>query len=115
MAAAWFTLCGVEVSWPLEPCRYDLVVWMNGHAERIQVKTTTVRTGTSWTVWLSTTGRERTPYDTDEIDQFFVIDGELDQYLIPVQAVGGLMAIQLSAYDRYRLAPLRLSGPARPS
>ena len=26
MAAAWFMLCGREVSWPLEPCRYDLLV-----------------------------------------------------------------------------------------
>lgn len=26
LAAAWFTLCGQEVSWPLEPSRYDLVV-----------------------------------------------------------------------------------------
>jgi hypothetical protein len=24
LAAAWFELCGCAVSWPLEPCRYDL-------------------------------------------------------------------------------------------
>jgi hypothetical protein len=54
-------------------------------------------------VWLSTTGRERTPYDPDEIDFYFVIDGELNYYLIPVAAVGGLMAIRLSAYQDYRL------------
>lgn len=106
MAAAWFTLCGLEVSWPLEPCRYDLLVWSVGRAERIQVKTTRVRTGRSWTVWLSTTGKERTPYAPEEIDKFFIIDGELAQYLIPVEAVGGLMAIQLSAYPGYRLPQL---------
>jgi PD-(D/E)XK endonuclease len=103
MAAAWFELCGHSVSWPLEPCRYDLLVWMGTTAERIQVKTTTVKQGTSWTVWISNTGKERTTYDPDEIDHFFIIDGDFDYYLIPVAAVGGLTAIQLSAYRDYRL------------
>ncbi|PQM46811.1 hypothetical protein C1Y40_02980 [Mycobacterium talmoniae] len=103
MAAAWFELCGYSVSWPLEPCRYDLLVWMGTTAERIQVKTTTVKQRTSWTVWISTAGKERKTYDPDEIDQFFVIDGDFDCYLIPVSAVGGLTAIQLSAYQDYRL------------
>jgi hypothetical protein len=26
--AAWFELCGYHISWPLEPCRYDILVWM---------------------------------------------------------------------------------------
>jgi hypothetical protein len=104
MAAAWFELCGHSVSWPLEPCRYDLLVWMGTTAERIQVKTTTVKQGTSWTVWISNTGKERTTYDPDEIDHFFIIDGDFDYYLIPVAAVGGLTAIQLSAYPVYRLS-----------
>lgn len=104
MAAAWFEFCGHAVSWPLEPCRYDLLVWRGAKAERIQVKTTTVRTGSSWTVWLSKSGKkERSTYSPDEIDYFFVIDGDLSYYLIPVAAVGGLMAIQLSAYQPYRL------------
>jgi hypothetical protein len=103
LAAAWFELCGHSVSWPLEPCRYDLLVWMGTKAERIQVKTTTVKQGTSWAVWISNSGKERTTYDPDEIDHFFVIDGDFDYYLIPVSAVAGLMAIQLSAYGTYRL------------
>ncbi|ORW00015.1 group I intron-associated PD-(D/E)XK endonuclease [Mycobacterium kyorinense] len=103
MAAAWFELCGHAVSWPLEPCRYDLLVWMGTTAERIQIKTTTVKQGTSWTVWISNTGKERRTYDPDEIDRFFVVDGDFDYYLIPVSAVGGLTAIQLSAYRDYRL------------
>ena len=44
------------------------------------------------------------PYDPDDIDYFFVIDGDLDHYLIPVSAVAGLGTIHLSAYDRFRLA-----------
>jgi hypothetical protein len=103
MAAAWFELCGHSVSWPLEPCRYDLLVWMGAAAKRIQVKTTTVKQGTSWTVWISNTGKERTTYDPDEIDHFFIIDGDFDYYLIPVASVGGLTAIQLCAYRDYRL------------
>jgi hypothetical protein len=103
MAAAWFELCGHSVSWPLEPCRYDLLVWSGMAAERIQVKTTTVKQGTSWTVWISNTGKMRRTYDPDEIDQFFVIDGDFNYYLLPVTAVAGLTAIQLSAYRGFRL------------
>lgn len=101
MAAAWFEICGRHVSWPLEPCRYDLLVWKGTSAERIQVKTTTVKQGRSWTAWISNTGKTRATYDPDEIDQFFVIDGDLNFYLIPVAAVGGLTAIRLSAYQHY--------------
>jgi hypothetical protein len=103
MAAAWFELCGHSVSWPLEPCRYDLLVWIDATAQRIQVKTTTVKQGSSWTAWISNTGRERTTYDPTEIDYFFIIDGDFDYYLIPVAAVGGLTAIQMSAYQDYLL------------
>lgn len=108
LAAGWFALCGYSVSWPLEPCRYDLLVERDGRAERIQVKTATVRTGGSWTVWLSTTNPQRAPYDIDEIDAFFLIDGDLNFYLIPVGHVGGLHAIQLSAYGAFGL-PVELS------
>ena len=103
MAAAWFELCGYRVSWPLEPCRYDLLVWMEAKAERIQVKTATVKQGTSWTVWISTTGTKRMTYNPEDIDYFFVIDGDFDYYLIPVATVGGFTAIRLSAYVQYRL------------
>ncbi len=104
MAAAWFELCGHHVSWPLEPSRYDLLVWIGDSAQRIQVKTTTSSQETSWTVWISNTGRKaRSTYDPDEVDFFFVIDGDFSFYLIPVAAVGGLMAIQLSAYCDYRV------------
>jgi len=114
MAAAWFELCGFSVSWPLEPCRYDLLVWRAGVAERIQVKTTTRRAGASWTVTLSSMRKELRTYDPDEIDQFFVVDGDLNYYLIPIRVVGGLTAIQLSVYDAYRLPrALSLMGAKR--
>jgi hypothetical protein len=43
-------------------------------------------------------------YDPDEIDSFFVIDAELNAYLIPVGHVAGLFAISLRAYRAYQVA-----------
>jgi hypothetical protein len=106
LAAAWFALCGHDVSWPLEPSRYDLLVNTDKGIRRVQVKTTTVRVGDTWKVYLSTSRGERKAYDPDEIDDFFVIDGDLNYYLIPVTAVGGLHAIHVSVYARHRLAQL---------
>lgn len=104
LAAAWYTLCGGDVSWPLEPARYDLLVGNLGELRRIQVKTTTVRAAATWKVYLSTSGSERRTYDVDEIDEFFVIDGDLTHYVIPYCAVGGLHAIHLAAYSQYQVA-----------
>ena len=103
IAAAWLTLCGYEVSWPLEPCRYDLIAMERDRRLRVQVKTTRCREGGSWRVALSTGGRHRGTYDPDDIDYFFIIDGDHDYYLIPVTDVGGLATIVLSAYQRFRL------------
>ncbi len=37
----WFVLCGCNVSIPLEPAVYDLLVSMPDGIKRIQIKTTT--------------------------------------------------------------------------
>jgi hypothetical protein len=102
LAAAWFTMCGRDISWPLEPSRYDLLVGTAAGIRRVQVKTT-VRVGVTWKAYLSTSRRERRTYDPDELDDFFVIDGDIAYYLIPVAAVGGLHAIHLRNYDQFRL------------
>lgn len=107
LAAAWYTLCGEDVSWPLEPSRYDLVVQRGDRMCRVQVKTTTVRVRGTWKVYLSTSRGGRRTYDPDEVDEFFVIDGDMAYYLIPVAVVGGLQAIHLSAYADYRVVQLR--------
>lgn len=112
LAASWFTLCGYDVAWPLEPCRHDLVVTGSWGTHRVQVKTTTTYVGASWKVYLSTTRGERRPYVPEEVDAFFVIDGDLDYYLIPLGVVGGLHAIHLNRYKRYRLEQAR-RGPAQ--
>lgn len=106
LAASWFALCGHDVSWPLEPCRYDLLVQMDGAVQRIQVKTTTVRQRDSWTVWLSSTrSGPRVTDDLDQIDYFFIVDGDLSYYLIPARRVGGLHAISLAAYPDCHVGP----------
>jgi hypothetical protein len=104
LAAAWFTLCGYEVLWPLEPCRYDLAAAREGRCHRVQVKTTTHRAGGTAVVTLSTAGRRgRITYDTTEIDQFFVVDDELNCYLIPTPRVAGRYHIRLQRYEAYRV------------
>jgi hypothetical protein len=77
LAATWFTLCGYEVSWPLEPCRYDLVVCDAQRALRVQVKTTRHHPHGGWVAGLLSGGRQRGTYDPDDIDYFFVINGDL--------------------------------------
>ncbi|MFF2832426.1 group I intron-associated PD-(D/E)XK endonuclease [Cellulosimicrobium cellulans] len=113
LAAAWFTLCGCAVSWPLEPCRYDLLVGTDGGLRRVQVKTTTVRVGATWKAYLSKGDRARKTYDPDEIDDFFVIAADGSSYLIPAVTVGGLHAIHLSAYERYRVEQMYTEPAAR--
>jgi hypothetical protein len=98
LAAAWFALCGFEVSWPLEPYRYDLIVRSDNRIERVQVKTTTQPAGTC--VRLAP-GDKRFVYDPDDIDSFFIIDGNLRYYFIPIAVVAGLRAISLTAYADY--------------
>lgn len=109
LAAAWLTLCGHDVSWPLEPSRYDLLVATEFGIRRVQVKTTKVQVGDTWKVDLSAGRGGRKTYDPDEIDHFFIIDGSLTCYLIPVAAVGGLHSIHLRPYARYRLGQMALS------
>lgn len=101
IAAAWYTMSGHDVSWPLEPNRYDLLVYGELGSRRVQVKTTTTYVDQTWKVYLSTSGRHRRTYGPDEIDEFFIIDGDFRFYLIPVDVVAGLQAIHLRAYERY--------------
>lgn len=105
IAAAWYSMCGQDVSWPLEPCRYDLIVSDRGAARRIQVKTTTSVTERGvWHVNVSTTGpRGRRVYTPDEVDDFFVVDGAMNFYVIPLSEMPGMHVISLSAYQQYRV------------
>jgi hypothetical protein len=106
LAAAWFEASGATIAWPLEPARYDLLAQTPTGLRRVQVKTTVKQAGSTFDVLLSTSshsGRGRRVYDPDEIDEFFVIDGCLNFYRIPIQVVGGRKTAHLSAYAAYRV------------
>jgi hypothetical protein len=109
LAAAWFTLRGYEVAWPLEPCRYDLLVSDSGVTQRIQVKTTTTKASGSWAVRISSSRRKGTAvYSPEEVDYFFVVDGDMTFYLIPLQVVGGYQVIYLRRYGAFVVGRERL-------
>lgn len=107
IAASWFSLCGFNVAFPLEPAMYDLLVSTPEGIKRVQVKTTTCFSKDGWTVVVSRRpysigNRERrVPYDPELIDWFFVMDGDLTIYLIPSRVIAGRVVILLHTYTKY--------------
>lgn len=120
LVAAFLTLEGQRVSWPLEPAPYDLLVTKaNNPPSRVQVKTSARRDAGTWVCSLTrhayAAGKrwpDRQVYDLDEVDFFGVVDGDLAIYMIPAAVVGGLSAIHVRRYSRYRLGALPGPGPA---
>lgn len=113
IAAAWFTLCGCTVSFPIEPAIYDLLVAFPDGIKRVQVKTSTSDAGYGWQACVG--HRPYTtmdlgpvaPYDPHDIDYFFIIDGDLAMYLIPCRVIAGHAGILLSAYQDYIVGDAR--------
>ena len=109
-ASAWFSVRGAVVAKPDHPAAYDLLVVLSGRTRRVQVKTTRWRAehGT-WTVNISRRPyvldktASRQPYDPDDLDDFFIIDGDLCVYLIPSHVVAGRTTINVGAYTQYRV------------
>lgn len=109
MAGTWFALAGCPVSVPLEPAIYDLLVELPDGIKRIQVKTTTHSTKDGWIV---TVGRRPytpedqgpvAPYAVGTIDYFFIVDGDLNMYLIPATALAGATRVSLRTYKHYAI------------
>jgi PD-(D/E)XK endonuclease len=118
IAAAWFTLGGCTALFPIEPATYDLVVSMPEGLRRVQVKTTTSVGRNGWQVTVSRRPYSpgnlapRVAYDPDVIDYFFIIDGELNLYLIPSKVIAGRIGLLLRAYEKYIVGSARgLLGP----
>jgi hypothetical protein len=107
LAAAWFALCGCNVALPIEPAVYDLLVSAPEGIKRIQVKTTTYFGKDGWMINVgrrpySAGNREGAiPYDPEVIDEFFVVDGDLNLYLIPSRPIAGRVRILLRTYAKY--------------
>ena len=89
------------------PGPYDLLVSAPDGIQRVQVKTTTLNTKDGWMVQVArrpySMGNNALPipYDPDEIDLFFIVDGDLTMYVIPMIAVAGRMRILLRSYKKY--------------
>jgi hypothetical protein len=106
-AAAWFMLRGCTVSFPIEPAAYDLLADTPDGVSRVQVKTTTFANQYGW---MATVGHhpdthsrkgQLQAYDPDEVDLFFIVDGDMTMYLLPYRAVAGRVRIQLRTYRKY--------------
>ena len=107
VAAAWFTVRGCIVSFPIEQAIYDLLVHSSDGIRRVQVKTTTTKGRGDGQVTVSrrpySVGNlaPRVPYDPEVIDYFFIVDGDYDMYLIPSRVIAGRVVVQLRTYSRY--------------
>jgi hypothetical protein len=107
VAAMWFLLCGCNASIPVEPTIYDLLVSMPHGIKRVQVKTTTYNGKDGWVVQVgrrpySVGNREPlVPYDPDLLDFFFILDGDLNMYLIPSRVLAGRVMVLLRNYSKY--------------
>lgn len=109
--ASRLLMAGYRVSWPLEPCAYDLVVESPRGMQRVQVKTTTRRESGSWLCSLKRSLYDAAAgycvtgfYSAGEIDAFGVVDGDLDAYLIPFGLLEGRGSVLVRGFEAYRLA-----------
>lgn len=117
LVAAACALSGHRVSWPLEPAPYDLLVDSGASGlQRIQVKTTTVRSRGTWVCDVSRSTyvpggtKRRALYGPDEVDAFGVVDGDLQVHLIPARLVVGSSSLSLRKYAAFRIG---LGAPGR--
>lgn len=107
IATAWFVSCGCVVSVPVEPAVYDLLVELPGGIKRVQVKTTAFKSKNGWQVGVGRKPHEgngrrpHTPYEPHDIDLFFILDGDLNMYLIPAPALAGAVRVLLRTYRLY--------------
>lgn len=112
LVAAALTLAGCRVSWAPEGAPYDLVADLpSGTLQRVQVKTSTYRSGGAWACGLRRSvydpsghgGHRPSRYSPAEIDYFACVDGDRQIYLIPIAEVAARSLITLRKYDRFRL------------
>jgi hypothetical protein len=107
VAAAWFALRGCAVSLPIEPTEFDLLARTPEGISRVQVKTTTFYGKDGWMVSVGhhpdthSKKGHLLAYDPDEIDLFFIIDGDMTMYLIPSRTIAGRVRILLRTYRKY--------------
>lgn len=97
VAISWFTANGYTVAIPLtDSQRYDLIVEDDsGELRKVQVKTTTRRSGRHFIVTLATSGGNRSGYSkrktitASDVDLVFALAADGAMYLIPSPEVEG--------------------------
>jgi hypothetical protein len=109
IAMTWFMLRGYTPSLPVAPESYDLVVHTPDGLRTVQVKSTTFKSERDgrWHVKVghgSGGPREQDmvlPYDHELIDLYFIVDGDLNLYLIPSLVLAGRIRISIDTYKAY--------------
>jgi hypothetical protein len=120
LATTWFMLCGRNVAFPVQPDTYDLLVEMPEGLKRVQVKTTTYKGKDGWMVQIGRrpysigNNAPLIPYDPEIIELFFIVDGDLNLYVIPSRVIAGRVQILLRTYSNFivgNAAGLMVSAP----
>jgi hypothetical protein len=115
-----FNAAGMPAALAPEGAAYDVLADLGSKGiKRIQVKTGIGRCAGSWRCQLSRTeydrnahgGHRQAVYSSEEIDYFACIDGDLQLYLIPIEAVEGLASINLRKYRPYIVSGLYGQSP----
>jgi len=90
----------------MEPTVCDLLVTMPEGIQGVQVKTTIHFGKAGWAVTVRRrpysigNGERRVPYDPELIDLFFIMDCDLNMYLIPSIVIAGRAGILLRGYQQ---------------
>jgi hypothetical protein len=110
-AVSWFLRHGYVPSLPVAVAQYDLIAESDDGLMRVQVKSTTRRVRGRWNVGINrfvyesslppgaNGTRKRRPYNSDEVDLFFIVTASGDKYLIPLALTSG--AVNLTLDDKY--------------
>ena len=113
-AASWLAAQCVPVAVPLSPSPdWDLVAEINGQLVRVQVKTSTVSSGTRWKVSLRTKGGNRSwsgttkHLDATRCEYRFVHVGDGRRWLIPTAFLEARNAVVLGGrkYAQFEIEP----------
>lgn len=109
LAMAWFVLRGFTPLLPIEPEPYDLAVNTPEGMQRVQVKSTTCKSKGDghWHVKVGHGAgglRDQDvllPYDHEAIELFFIVDGDINMYLIPSLTLAGRVRIAIDTYEKF--------------
>jgi len=108
LAAGWFAARGYAVSLPVEPRPYDLVVEASSALHRVQVKTATGKDSSGeYICRIARVPRRdgrKVAYTSEEIDFFFVVDGDFRCYIVPFREVATQTTVTVSTI-RHRQVP----------